>query len=845
MPKRREAPTRKTASSAKRIKFSSFGAPNETDDLPQAHVAAQQQSGPSAGASLRAPRHTNGIPTLASYATRVLAMHFKTLCLSASENLRTGGPPMRRRLSDLPDTLIPNLLLLLREYCPTYLRSDIITTYLLRGREIRLSGDFPGVITSVLAAIGVRHNAGIITTLELTELPAIADQTFATVVARLSELEILNLRKCSKAGPLVLDAAASKCPRLKVLNMNYTVATPRSILSVLLACRELEVLKIAGSPKLISGSISALIKSHTEANPDDEIPTFNSLKSLKLRLTKLGDSDLAAFFFHCPNLTTLDISFTQVKNIPIISPFPPLKKLCLTSTRVSGTNLVNVLDNCSELEVLYLGAFGKTLGAAPGSGNILTDSLLRDITDVLERCPNLRSISLVSNTRLGAGGSVGRALQDFVKRVGRRCEILDFENIPQLRSGDLEGLLSTSEYDQPSPLRALNVARTGVNGDAAMFIAACPKIAELDIASTRFGKEELFTILDCCPDLIRLDLTGCRSVPLQDRRRFFEVWESAREDGSSGLGAKSRPPTTQFLRHSQTRLASSGLVYSSSRPSGSEKSKFSWTSPTTLVLGFIPIFTFGLGTWQIQRLKWKVALIEELEEKSRREPLVLPKRINLSVLPEFAYRRVLLTGTWDPDPSHTILLGPRTRDNVLGYHIISPLIRGDGASSILVNRGFVSRDTLEQGKQIMQGVRSDIPKTAALVADAAKQGKVQVVGMLTSAAKRNSFTPDNKPETGEWYWADADAMAKVASGQNGDVQPVLVDELFAGDGAEASRRSTHGIPIGRPPEIELRNMHATYAATWYSLSAATAFMFVALVRRGRGGRDPKFTRRVT
>ncbi|ELU40537.1 leucine rich repeats (2 copies) domain-containing protein [Rhizoctonia solani AG-1 IA] len=531
MPKRREAPTRKTASSAKRIKFSSFGAPNETDDLPQAHVAAQQQSGPSAGASLRAPRHTNGIPTLASYATRVLAMHFKTLCLSASENLRIGGPPMLRRLSDL-------------------------------GREIRLSGDFPGVITSVLAAIGVRHNAGIITTLELTELPAIADQTFATVVARLPELDILNLRKCSKAGPLVLDAAASKCPRLKVLNMNYTVATPRSILSVLLACRELEVLKIAGSPKLvslrsgcivqrtelnykISGSISALIKSHTEANPDDEIPTFNSLKSLKLRLTKLGDSDLAAFFFHCPNLTTLDISFTQVKNIPIISPFPPLKKLCLTSTRVSGTNLVNVLDNCSELEVLYLGAFGKTLGAASGSGNILTDSLLRDITDVLERCPNLRSISLVSNTRLGAGGSVGRALQDFVKRVGRRY----FENIPQLRSGDLEGLLSTSEYDQPSPLRALNVARTGVNGDAAMFIAACPKLAELDIASTRFGskhhafswngfgylrewylEEELFTILDCCPDLIRLDLTGCRSVPLQDRRRFFE---SAREDGSS------------------------------------------------------------------------------------------------------------------------------------------------------------------------------------------------------------------------------------------------------------------------------------------------------------------------
>lgn len=24
----------------------------------------------------------------------------------------------------------------------------------------------------------------------------------------------------------------------------------------------------------------------------------------------------------------------------------------------------------------------------------------------------------------------------------------------------------------------------------------------------------------------------------------------------------------------------------------------------------------------------------------------------------------------------------------------------------------------------------------------------------------------------------------------------------------------HGIPVGRPPVIEIRNQHATYAATW-------------------------------
>jgi len=41
----------------------------------------------------------------------------------------------------------------------------------------------------------------------------------------------------------------------------------------------------------------------------------------------------------------------------------------------------------------------------------------------------------------------------------------------------------------------------------------------------------------------------------------------------------------------------------------------------------MPIFTFGLGAWQIQRLQWKLELIDELESKLKKEPLDLPKNI--------------------------------------------------------------------------------------------------------------------------------------------------------------------------------------------------------------------------
>jgi surfeit locus 1 family protein len=52
----------------------------------------------------------------------------------------------------------------------------------------------------------------------------------------------------------------------------------------------------------------------------------------------------------------------------------------------------------------------------------------------------------------------------------------------------------------------------------------------------------------------------------------------------------------------------------------------SW-SIALLLAGFVPIFTFGLGTWQMQRLQWKIALIDELEEKLQRDPIALPPRI--------------------------------------------------------------------------------------------------------------------------------------------------------------------------------------------------------------------------
>lgn len=58
------------------------------------------------------------------------------------------------------------------------------------------------------------------------------------------------------------------------------------------------------------------------------------------------------------------------------------------------------------------------------------------------------------------------------------------------------------------------------------------------------------------------------------------------------------------------------------------------------------------------------------------------------------------------DNEHEILLGPRTREGELGFNVITPLKRGEGKDTILVNRGFVKRSKKAQGERPESIVRA-------------------------------------------------------------------------------------------------------------------------------------------
>ena len=203
-------------------------------------------------------------------------------------------------------------------------------------------------------------------------------------------------------------------------------------------------------------------------------------------------------------------------------------------------------------------------------------------------------------------------------------------------------------------------------------------------------------------------------------------------------------------------------------------------------------------------------MIAKFEDRLVRDPLPLPPRIDPLVIKDFDYRRVYATGRFRHDQE--MLIGPRIHAGNNGYLVITPLERDTVGSTVLVNRGWIPKDLKRQADRT----------------DGLPKDQVIVEGLLRAPWKKNMFTPENKPELKEFYFPDVEQMARLAGSQpvwieetmsmsyssNNDICILETDHVEVPDLLTAYDREARGIPIGRAPEINLRNNHAQYIFTW-------------------------------
>lgn len=232
-----------------------------------------------------------------------------------------------------------------------------------------------------------------------------------------------------------------------------------------------------------------------------------------------------------------------------------------------------------------------------------------------------------------------------------------------------------------------------------------------------------------------------------------------------------------------------------------------------LFAGFI-----ALGTWQVYRLQWKLALIERVEQRVHAAPVPVP---GPDLWPQVTaasdeYRHVHLTGTLLPEFSARV---QAVTDLGSGYWLLTPMRMRDG-SIVLINRGFIPPTT---------DISAENPSSSA--------PEVSITGLLRISEPGGGFLRHNDPTADRWYSRDVQAIAAARKLQS--VAPYFVD---ADAGSEVVVPGSTVRPVGGLTVIAFHNSHLVYALTWYALAlmvAGAAFWVMRDARRRANGTDRK------
>jgi surfeit locus 1 family protein len=226
---------------------------------------------------------------------------------------------------------------------------------------------------------------------------------------------------------------------------------------------------------------------------------------------------------------------------------------------------------------------------------------------------------------------------------------------------------------------------------------------------------------------------------------------------------------------------------------------------TLVLLGLCAALAFSafvaLGTWQVQRLHWKLALIERVNERVHAAPTPAPGRESWARISAEGdeYRHVRVTGTFLF--SHTARVQAVTGLGG-GYWLLTPLRESDG-TLVLINRGFVPAQAVGKAPDVNRNDVEDSPRT--------------VTGLLRISEPGGGFLRHNDPARGHWYSRDVAAIGAASGLQN--LAPYFIDadagQPIAQPGGGDSP-ATH--PVGGLTVIAFHNSHMVYALTWYALA---------------------------
>ena len=213
-----------------------------------------------------------------------------------------------------------------------------------------------------------------------------------------------------------------------------------------------------------------------------------------------------------------------------------------------------------------------------------------------------------------------------------------------------------------------------------------------------------------------------------------------------------------------------------------------------------------LGTWQVQRLYWKEALIERVNSQLDAEPQNVRDALDNAdnIDQGIDYLPVRIQGTFEPDQAFFEFTTFKGKSGWNVFHLLrlSQSSMTGTSPYALVNRGYIPYEAKENWQSL-----APLPT-----------GVQTIVGLLRTppVSKPGSFMPDNVPDEATYYWRDLVSMATSAGLDPDEVSPWYVDAGLPG----AKSGETNTWPISGTTIISFSNNHLQYAVTWYGLALA-------------------------
>lgn len=231
-----------------------------------------------------------------------------------------------------------------------------------------------------------------------------------------------------------------------------------------------------------------------------------------------------------------------------------------------------------------------------------------------------------------------------------------------------------------------------------------------------------------------------------------------------------------------------------------------------LVFFVFNIFVFGsLGVWQVQRLAWKIDLIERVNARvdAPAIPLPAPSAWPTLTRDNAEYQRVTLQGRYLPDQEVAVYASTELG---AGYWVMTPLQLASAASSaddagiVWVNRGYVPLE---------MRLPDNRPATATAPAQAT------VTGLLRMPDDDNLFLRANVPSEDRWYRRTPAEFSAARALPSLPTAPFFIDAAASPTDAEWPRAGM--------TQVQFRNNHLSYAMTWFVLAALNVAAFIFLL----------------